>query len=156
MSPFCHPKEQSSKSTKHDKTSVTGFKSMSHFFSHKGAQRRNSDLTVTGKRSVPNFQNFLNASEVCSSLKQDSRKMLQEIFFFPCNNLVQYDNFIQVQRLPLLSLTAELHASEFLTHPGIQKAGSLKSDSYFYASICSESFHTCKISTKTVTLYSKW
>lgn len=25
--------------------------SMSHFFSHKGAQRRNTDLTVTGKRA---------------------------------------------------------------------------------------------------------
>lgn len=43
--------------------------SMSRFFSHKGAQRKNSDLTVTEKRSVPTF---LNASEVCSSLKQDS------------------------------------------------------------------------------------
>lgn len=47
-------------------------KSVSHFFSHKGAQRRNTDLTVTGKRSVPNFQNLLDVSEVCSSLKQDS------------------------------------------------------------------------------------
>lgn len=54
-------------------------KSMSHFFSHKRAQRRNSDLTVTGKRSVPNFQNVLNASEVCNSLIQDSK--IQEISF---------------------------------------------------------------------------
>lgn len=93
----------------------------------------------------------------CAALwSRTQERCYKRYLFFSLHNLVQYDNFIQVQRLPLLSLTAELHASEFLTHPGIQKAGGLKSDSYFYASICSESFHTCKISTKTVTLYSKW
>lgn len=81
-------KEQSGKSTKHDKTSVTGFKKHVSLLFYKGTQRRNSDLTVTGKRHVPNFQNFLNVFEVCSSLKQDSndaRKMFRYkrcLFFF--------------------------------------------------------------------------